>query len=47
MVCATLASAPNGFQPVLAEGCEVYEEVGGVGQPAGEFYLRIEHGFVL
>jgi hypothetical protein len=22
-VCATLASAPNGLQPVLAKGCEV------------------------
>jgi len=44
---ATLASAPNGLEPVLAEGCEVYEEVGGVGQPAGEFGLWIEHGFVL
>jgi hypothetical protein len=25
-------SAPNGLQPVLAEGCEVDQEVGGVGQ---------------
>lgn len=24
-------SAPNGLQPVLAEGCEVDQEVGGVG----------------
>ena len=46
-VRATLASSPNGLQPVLAEGCEVYEEVGGAAQPAGDFGLRIEHGFVL
>ena len=38
-VCATLASAPSGLEPVLAEGCEVDQEVGGVGQPAGEFLL--------
>lgn len=29
---ATLGSAPNGLEPVLAEGCEVDEKVRGVGQ---------------
>src|SRR5690349_17789839 len=38
-VCATLASAPNGLQPVLAKGCEVDQKVGGVGQPVGDVGL--------
>src|SRR5215218_2711254 len=45
-ICATQASSPSGLQPVLAQGCEVDQKVGGVRQPVGELGLWIEHEFV-
>ena len=36
----------DGLEAVLAEGCEVDQQVDGVGQPVLSVFLRIEHRFV-
>ena len=39
--------SPNGLKPVLAEGCEVDQQINGVGEPIADFLLGFEHRFVI